>query len=287
MGHATHPLHNRIALLFDFDATLAPDSLDGLLEALGHDPRAFRRERIEPLQREGWEVHFAQFWALIRESHQSRRPITRDFLEHVGASLEPFEGVPDMFGTLRDCARRIVPDVEIEFYIVSAGFADIHRATSIAPEFTHLYGSEFAFDGEGRIEFPKRILTFHEKEEYVLMIAKGLDEEGPSGPDDVYREVPEEEMHVPLEQMIYVGDGASDMPVFHLMNREGGTAIGVLKPNTSARAWEGQKQMRPDRRVLNLAEADFREGSELMRTLSAAVEMTCKRIEILRMGQGE
>jgi phosphoserine phosphatase len=290
MTKATRPLHNRLAVVFDFDETLVPESLDALLAALGHDPRAFREEHILPLQAAGWELHFAQFHALIEESRRRppRERITRDFLAEVGASLEPFEGVAQMFGRLRRCARDVADDVEVEFYVISAGFADIQRATSIAPEFTAIYGSEFAFDdATGEIVFPKQVLTFPEKESYMLSISKGLPLEGADGPEDAWRHVDEEDLHVPIDQVVYVGDGASDMPVFSLMQREGGIALGVLKPHQSAKAWEGQKQMRPDRRVLNLAEADFRDGSELMRSLEGSVQSICKRLDVMRLGEGE
>lgn len=290
MSRATRPLHERLAVIFDFDETLVPESLDSLLEALGHEPKAFREKRILPLQRAGWELHFAQFHALIEESR--RRPpgqrITRELLAEVGAALEPYEGVREMFGTLRDCARQIDEDVELEFYVISAGFADIQRACPIAGEFETIFGSEFAFDDDtGEIVFPKQVLTFPEKESYMLSISKGLPIEGADGPEDAWRDVPEEDLHVPFDQIIYVGDGASDMPVFSLMNREGGIALGVLKKGESARAWRGQQDMRPERRVLNLAEADFRDGSELMRSLRGGVESICKRIEVMRMSDGE
>ena len=49
MARATRHLHNRIAVVFDFDQTLADDSLDALLRGLGHEPEAFRREQVQPL----------------------------------------------------------------------------------------------------------------------------------------------------------------------------------------------------------------------------------------------
>ena len=45
---------------------------------------------------------------------------------------------------------------------------------------------------------------------------------------EVYREVPAEAWHVPFSQVIYVGDGSSDMPAFSLMREHHGTALGVF-----------------------------------------------------------
>jgi len=93
-------------------------------------------------------------------------------------------------------------------------------------------------------------------------------------------------MHVPFDQIVYVGDGASDMPVFDLLNSRGGFAIAVTK-SEAARDWGGDGDIRPGRRVENVASADFREGSELLRSLLLAVESIAKRVALRRLSVGE
>lgn len=88
-----------------------------------------------------------------------------------------------------------------------------------------------------------------------------------------------------MDQIVYTGDGASDMPVFRLMHRRGGTAIGVFKE--SARNWAGLEQMNAGRRVMNLAEADYRPGSELMRSLELAVRSIVYRTLLKGLSRGE
>jgi trehalose-6-phosphatase len=100
----------------------------------------------------------------------------------------------------------------------------------------------------------------------------------------VYREVPENEWHVPLSQVIYVGDGASDMPAFALMNERRGLGIGVYKAE-SPQDWASRDEMYARRRVQNLAYADYTDGSELMKSLTLAVESICKEIALRKLGQ--
>ena len=38
-----------VALVFDFDDTLAPDSTSGFLQDMGVDPAAFWRDEVNPL----------------------------------------------------------------------------------------------------------------------------------------------------------------------------------------------------------------------------------------------
>jgi hypothetical protein len=286
--NATKAFHNRLAVIFDFDDTLAPVSTHALLKHYGIDPEAFGRESIQPLKDAGWDEKLAEFYCLIRESKSRRnRPITREFLAEVGRGIEPFEGVPEMFGRLRACVQRQIPDAELEFYLLSCGFVDLERAVSFASEFKQIWGSEFAFNDLGEVEFPKQILTHPEKVRYILQLSKGLGLEGQNRPLDVYRDVPDEQLHVPLNQVVYVGDGESDLPAFGLLDKYGGKAIGVYKPGAQPKDWPGHKGMRKGLQVQNLAPADYREDGELMKSLILAVESICKEMQLRRLGEGE
>jgi phosphoglycolate phosphatase-like HAD superfamily hydrolase len=287
MTTATQQAINRIALVFDFDDTLAPDSFRSLLESIGLDEGTFRAERIQPLLHAGWESILARFYCLIEESRsRTKEKITAEHLARVGQATGFFDGVPEMFDRLRHCATAIVPDVAVEFYLLTSGFIEIPLATSIANEFHQMWGCEFHFDEQGGIAFPKLIVAHPEKMRYLLQLAKGLGGDGANDPTDVYRPVPEDEWHVPLNQMIYVGDGASDMPVFTFLHERQGLAIGVFK-GESAADWDGLEEMHTDRRVQNLAAVDYGEESELMQSLTLAVESICKQIALRRLSAGE
>jgi hypothetical protein len=92
MVTATKHAYNRIALVFDFDDTLAPDSFRTLLESIGLNEEQFRQERIQPLIDAGWESILARFYCLI-EASKSRREgkITADHLAKVGRNIVFFQ----------------------------------------------------------------------------------------------------------------------------------------------------------------------------------------------------
>ncbi len=285
---ATTLYRNRVCVLFDFDLTLAPDSFSALLRRCGvDDPGAWRAAHVQPLVEAGWEQILARIHGLVRLSRSGAGlRITAELVREAGRSIEPFEGVPEMFGALRERASAVLPGLEVEFYLLTSGFSDLHRAVSFAGEFTSIWGSEFHFDEAGELAFPKRIVTHPEKVRYVLQLSKGIGTEGPDGPADVYRDVPDERVHVPLDQVVYVGDGGSDMPVFSLLHDRGGIALAVYKAER-AQDWSGQSEMRAGRRVQNLAPADFRPEAELMRSLRLAVEIAAKKVALRRLGAGE
>lgn len=286
MALATKPLHNRIAVVFDFDDTLAPDSYASLLDSMGLNRSSFDEEHVQPLIERGWDSILARFHSII-EASRSRDDlaVTREYLLDLGRSTEFFDGVPNLFDAVREAAHGHLPDLEVEFYLLSSGILEIAEGTSIADEFQSMWGCEFHYDESGEIAFIKRIITHPEKTRYLLQLSKGAEWEDEE-PSHVYQDTPEEDLYVPLSQVIFVGDGASDMPAFRLLNEQQGIAVGIFNA-ASADAWRGYDDTSPHRRVQNLASADYREGSELMRTLVYAVESICKRIEMLRLSAGE
>jgi len=288
MTTATKRAYNRVALVFDFDDTLAPDSYRSLLHSCGIDQDTFDQERVQPLVDAGWEEILAKLFCLIEESkRRNDSKITREHLANVGHEIKFFDGVPAMFDRVRTCARTMNPDIEVDFYLLSSGILEIVLGTPIADEFTALWGCQFHFNKDDEITFVKHIVTHGEKVRYLLQISKGMHATGkPVRAEEVYREVPPDQLHIPLNQMIYVGDGASDIPVFDFLSERQGLAIGVFKGQAAAE-WHGSTDMEAGRRVQNLAPVDYGEDGELMQSLTLAVESVCKQIALRQLGRGE
>src|SRR5690606_261261 len=135
------------------------------------------------------------------------------------------------FSRLRQAVREVQPQVQIEFYLISSGIGDVVRATPIAHEFTEIWASEFVYGERDEIVFPRRIVSFTDKTRYLFHIQKGI-----VGPDyrgkpfEVNRKVTEDRLRIPFDQMIFVGDGYTDIPCFSLIRRAGGFAFGVWDP---------------------------------------------------------
>lgn len=286
MTIATKPFSNRIAVVFDFDDTLVPDTVDSLLASLGIDALKFRQERMQPLIDNGWDKILARFYALIEESKRQGNKLTKEYITRFGEQLQPFDGVTQMFDRLRQSALQINPQVEIEFYLITCGMVEIARPNCIAPYFKAMWGCEFSYGEDGGIEFLKKIVTHTEKTRYLFQLAKGIEHHQDDGKSFVYRDVPREELRIPLTQTIYVGDGESDIPCFSLLNQEQGIAIALYKNQTSEE-WGQELNLTQGQRVANLTPVDYSENSELMRSLTLAVESICKQISLHQLSVGE
>ncbi len=286
MSKATKHFSNRIAIVFDFDDTLVPDSFDSLLESCDIDANKFRQERMQPLIKDGWDEILARFYTLIDESNRQGNKINQEYLAAFGKSLTPFDGALQMFETLQETARVINPKIEIEYYLISSGMVEVARNNPVASNFKAMWGCEFSYNKDGGIEFMKKLVTHTEKTRYLFQIAKGIDSLEKDGKMFLFRDMPREEMHIPLTQMIYVGDGTSDVPCFSVLNEEGGIAIAVYK-NSTAQEWSQEVSISEGDRVVNLATANYSENSELMQSLKLAVEGISKKISLLQLSIGE
>ena len=287
MTTATQPFVNRLAIVFDFDETLAPDTFAVLLEHLGLDVDAFK-ERVKPLTNQGWDKYIARAYCLVEESKQRKGEdkITKERLAKIGKELKPYSGVPEMFDRLRQCAKDLISDVEIEFYLITGGFIEMASNTSIASNFKAMWGSQFHYGKDGEIEFIKQQMTNTEKTSYLYYLSKGMDGEKEKDLMYAFDSVDNEELRIPLTQIIYVGDGASDAPCFTVVNEGGGIGIGLYKESNRDK-WSERDKISANQRVANIAPPDYSENSELMQSLTLAVEGICKQIALRRLSVGE
>ena len=288
MTTPTKPFANRLAVVFDFDETLARDTFTLLLEDFGLDADTFKQERVKPLVDDGWDKYIARAYCLVEESNKrsSDDKITKERLAKVGKQLKPYKGVPEMFERLRQCAKNVVEDVEVEFYLISGGFIEMARNTSISSNFKAMWGCQFSYGENGAIKFIKQQMTNTEKTSYLYYLSKGMDADKEKDLMFAYRSVSQDKLYIPLTQIIYVGDGASDAPCFAVVNQGGGIGIGLYKEK-DAEKWSEQGKIDVNQRVDNIAPPDYSENSELMQSLTLAVEGVCKQIALRRLSVKE
>ncbi|MCF7854287.1 MAG: haloacid dehalogenase-like hydrolase [Candidatus Pacebacteria bacterium] len=273
-------MQNIIAVVFDFDDTLAPDSTSSFLESIGVDVPSFWSERAQALVADGWDPVLAYLYEMIRESESREKgeKITRQLLASWGRTITCFNGATRIFSTLRRHVQSLNSDATVEFYMVSSGLGVILRHTRIASQFKDIWASEFHFDENDEIAFPKNVLSFTDKTRYLFQICKGI--VGPQSRDDpfaVNRKAGPEGIRVPFDQMIFLGDGYTDVPCFSLVRKNGGVAIGVYDTE-SRRKWKKAWGFIEDGRVSNLVRADYGKNASLRDTLLMATESIAQRI---------
>jgi hypothetical protein len=264
-------LQNTIAVIYDYDQTLSPTYMqdETLFPHFGINPTEFWKRSRELVDQEGYDGGLAYLKCMLDYLSMDRP--TNDELRTLGARLRYFKGVPDVFKELHGVlsSQHKLLGIKIEHYIVSSGLKILLDGSSLATFVKRIFGCEFGQDKDGRISFPKRVISHTTKTQYLFRINKGMLEPH----EDVNDHMDPELRPVPFQNMIYVGDGPTDVPCFTLMKRYGGHAIAVYNADEVSRSSFRkcyQLNALADR-VKHIAPADYRAGSHLRLLLEEMV----------------
>ena len=250
-----------VALLYDFDKTLCTQDMQNyaFIPRLGMAPGDFWREANDFGRQQHMDGILAYMYMMVRKSRELGIPLTRDTLRHCGRSVSFFQGVPDWFGRIDRYGGLL--GVQVEHYVISSGLREIIDGSAIAGEFKEIYASEFCYDGEGKPVWPRLAVNFTAKTQFVYRINKGvLDVSDDRTLND---SMPDDSKRVPFPNMIYLGDGLSDVPCMKMMRAYGGQAIAVYQSGNRA----GVEELLAKRRVDFIFPADYREGTGLDETV--------------------
>ncbi|MBE6963269.1 MAG: haloacid dehalogenase-like hydrolase [Ruminococcaceae bacterium] len=246
-----------VAFLYDFDKTLCTTDMQNyaFIPSLGMTPAEFwalangfgRANRIDGI--------LAYMYTMIQESQRKGVPFTREDLVEKGKSIVLFPGVQDWFDRINAFGDSL--GVQVEHYIISSGLREIIEGSSINGAFKEVYASEFYYDEAGHPVWPKLAVNFTAKTQFVYRINKGvLDVSDDKTLND---SMPDDSKRVPFVNMIYVGDGLSDVPCMKMMRAYGGQAIAVYQESNRA----GVEDLLSKGRVDFIFKADYSEGTPL------------------------
>ena len=261
---------NTIALVYDFDGTLSPQPMQEytVLPKIGVEPAAF----WDLVNREARETESDQMLVYMRHIlealERERVDVKReDFMAMAGA-IEYFPGVPTWFGRVNGYVRRRGRgQVKLHHYLISAGQKEILDGVSIRRHFKRIYASEYHFNHHGVATFPKFLVTDTLKTQFLFRINKGIEDVTES----INEHMPEAERPIPFPNMIYVGDGVTDVPSMALTKKNGGHAVAVYNP-AGERGRATCVKLLDAGRVDFVAEADFRRSSKLSRRVELVLD---------------
>lgn len=262
---------NIIGIVYDYDQTLSPTYMQDevLFPKFGINPSEFWKRCKVLVEEEGYENELAYLKAML-DYLEMDGPSNAE-LKELGKGLKFFPGLPGMFGELdvllSDEHRAM--GVKIEHYIVSSGIKALIDGSELKPFVKEIFGCEFAEDNSGRIAFPKRVISHTAKTQYLFRINKGMLD--PT--EDVNDHMNDELRPIPFPNMIYLGDGPTDVPCFTVMKRFGGHGIAVYNPGDDTRvSFRKAFQLSGSSgRIKYIAPADYRAGSHLRLVLEEMI----------------
>lgn len=257
-------MQNIIAIIWDFDKTL----VDGYMQ--------------DPIFKE-YKVKTSDFWQEVNELPAKYKKegvrINRDtiylnhFINYVkqgkfkglnnaklksyGEQQKFYLGIPDIFKTTSELLNNDPVckeyNIRVEHYIVSTGFAEVIRGTSIIQYVQDIWGCELIEqeNEEGIREISEIGYTIDNttKTRALFEINKGLDV-------NVNSKVAYSLRRVDFKNMIYIADGPSDVPAFSVVKGRGGATFAIY-PKGQHNAFKQVERLRQDGRVDMFAEADY------------------------------
>ena len=250
-----------IAFLYDFDKTLCTTDMEdyAFIPSLGYTPAEFwgRANAF------GWENRMdgllAYMYTMIQECAAQNIKLDRAFLNHCGESIQLFPGVREWFARINAFGESL--GVQVEHYVISSGLREIIEGSGIAQEFREIYACEFYYNENGDACWPKLDVNFTNKTQFVYRINKGILDV--SRDKELNDSMPDDSKRVPFTNMIYIGDGLSDVPCMKMMRAYGGQAIAVYQASNR----QGVEKLLADGRVDFIFPADYRADTELDRTV--------------------
>ena len=250
-----------IAFLYDFDKTLCTTDMEdyAFIPSLGYTPAEFwgRANAF------GWENRMdgllAYMYTMIQECAAQNIKLDRAFLNHCGESIQLFPGVREWFARINAFGESL--GVQVEHYVISSGLREIIEGSGIAQEFREIYACEFYYNENGDACWPKLDVNFTNKTQFVYRINKGILDV--SRDKELNDSMPDDSKRIPFTNMIYMGDGLSDVPCMKMMRAYGGQAIAVYQASNR----QGVEKLLADGRVDFIFPADYRADTELDRTV--------------------
>ena len=246
-----------IALMYDFDKTLCTTDMQAytFIPNLGMSANEFWAKASDLAEKHKMDRILAYMYLMLDEAHIHRKPIRRSDFVALGKDLELYPGVAEWFSRINRFGKE--QGVTIKHYIISSGLREIIEGSSIYKEFDDVFAGEFLYDENGVACWPKNVVNYTTTTQCLFRINKGVLDI--SNDDDLNRFTPEEDRPVPFRNMIYIGDGLTDVPCMKLVKVNGGCSIAVYQKGKQAKV----KDLILDQRVNFIEPADYSEGSQL------------------------
>jgi hypothetical protein len=284
-----------IAIVWDFDGTLTPvDSTTKAVEIVQGDKSGaefwnYVKGLRGDVRRPKWEHVLASdapiwMYALSQIAFKKRIPLNAEFFrEFVLPEIELYNGVAAFLRKLKLLESTSLfrkAEVAINFFIVTAGLKELVELALPSGLVTWTFGCCYkVIAAKGRESEPESVPVFcmdeTMKTRSLFEISKGSfrDEE-----HSVNRRVAKENLWAPFENIVYVGDGDTDVPALSLVRNQGGLGVVVFDPNKTPNLVDQRlRQMRLDKRADIITAANYSEKSELFEFLSTRCRQIAQR----------
>ena len=254
-----------MALIYDFDRTLSPKDMQEFhyISKLGYkNVGDFWAISSKNAHLNNMDGILSYMELMVKENPN----VTKDELKSEGKYIKFYRGVETWFRRINEYGKK--QHVDVEHYIISSGIKEMIEGTKIAKEFKKIYACSYAYDINGKVLWPSRVVNYTTKTQYLFRINKGVLDE--TNDVDLNRKTPKEEKHIPFENIVYFGDGMTDVPSMRVVLEQGGNTVAVYE-NEEAKK-DLAEQLQKDKRATYIVRADYGTNSEAEKLIKGLID---------------
>ena len=246
-----------VAIMYDFDKTLCTKDMQEytFIPNLGMTATDFWTESGKISKGKKMDGILAYMYLMIDKARSAHIKIQREEFVKLGVDLELYNGVESWFERINQIGEDL--GIKVEHYIISSGLREIIEGSSIYKHFKEVFACEFLYDENNVACWPKNAVNYTTKTQFLFRINKGILDI--SKDEELNKYTPEDDRPVPFRNMIYIGDGLTDVPCMKLVKANGGYSIAVYTKGKRSKV-EGLIE---HERVDFISLADYSEGSDL------------------------
>ena len=252
----------KVAFIYDFDGTLVPGNMQeySFIPDIGMTREAFWAEVKKIEKANQADNILAYMYFMLDRAKNAHKPVRKADIISSGQGITCFTGVEGWFSRINDYARS--KNIELEHYIVSSGIKEIIQGTKISGNFKEIFASSFIYDENGVACWPAQGVNYTSKTQFLFRINKGAFDV--TDHSKINKFVLAEERYIPFTNMIYFGDGETDIPCMKLTKVNGGHSIAVFKPNSPKK--QTALKLLNDNRVDFALSADYSKDKAIDKT---------------------
>lgn len=258
-----------VAIVYDFDGTLSPGNMQefGFIQAVGSTPAEFWSMSNQIAVGQDASNVLAYMKLMFDEANAKHIHLRQEQFKAFGGDVQFYDGVEQWFDLVNAYGRS--KGITVEHYINSSGLKEIIEGTRIAKKFRYIFAGSYIYNEQGEAVWPGMAVDSTNKTQFLFKINKGIF----SARDSVRlnSSMAEEKKRVPFPNMIYFGDGETDVPCMKIVSMFGGHSIAVYKQGDEKKRALARKLKRQGR-VKFAVPAVYTEQSEAFKVVCAIID---------------
>ncbi len=273
-----------VALIYDFDGTLSPGNMQefGFIQAIGQTPEEFWTKSDQIARGQDASNILSYMKLMFDEAHRKGIRLRRSEFKKFGQHVQLFEGLRTWFRQVNDYGAQ--QGVRVEHYINSSGLKEIIEGTPIAHEFKHIFACTYIYNENGEAEWPGIAVDYTAKTQFMFKINKGIFSSRDA--KRVNESTEDDKKRIPFPQMIYFGDGETDVPCMKIVTMFGGNCIAVYNPQNQEKKAVAEKLLRQGR-VHFVAPASYTRDSRAWRIVCSIIDKIRAEAELRELSRAK